>query len=124
MGRSRLRRKKQQERAEEGDYLDEVDEDEVQAAKRGRGSSRARAAASARGRRQVSTSTSRSTKSDNPVIRYFQETAEELRKVKWPTQEEAIRLTLICLGATIAFTIFLGGIDFLAQQVVIFSLGG
>jgi len=57
------------------------------------------------------------TKSRNPIIRYFQETREELRKVTWPSREEAWRLTLIVLGVTVAFMIFLGSLDFLFQKL-------
>jgi preprotein translocase subunit SecE len=57
------------------------------------------------------------TKSRNPVIRYFQETGEELRKVTWPTRQQTIRLTLIVLGAMVAFIVFLGLLDMLFQQL-------
>jgi preprotein translocase subunit SecE len=63
------------------------------------------------------------TKSRNPVIRYFQETRDELRKVTWPGREEAWRLTLIVLGVTLAFMIFLGALDFLFQQLAGLLLG-
>jgi preprotein translocase subunit SecE len=58
------------------------------------------------------------TKSRNPIIRYFQDTREELRKVSWPTQDETIRLSVIVLGTTVAFAIFLGLLDLLFQQLV------
>ena len=51
---------------------------------------------------------SKSQKSRNPIIRYFQETQTELRKVTWPTREETLRLTLIVFAFTVAATIFLG----------------
>jgi preprotein translocase subunit SecE len=57
-------------------------------------------------------------KSRNPIIRYFQDTREELRKVSWPTQDETIRLSVIVLGTTVAFAIFLGLLDLLFQQLV------
>ena len=50
----------------------------------------------------------KSQKSRNPLIRYFQETQAELRKVTWPTREETLRLTLIVFAFTLAATIFLG----------------
>ena len=55
----------------------------------------------------------KSAKSQNAVIRYFQETRDELRKVTWPTQDQTIRLSLIVLGTTLAFTIVLGLLDYL-----------
>ena len=43
----------------------------------------------------------------NPVARYLRETRGELRKVTWPTREEAWRLTAIVLGVTLATAAFL-----------------
>lgn len=63
----------------------------------------------------------------NPVTRYIRETRGELRKVTWPTREEAWRLTLIVLGVTAAMAIFLGvildatfstAVEFLIRQVI------
>jgi preprotein translocase subunit SecE len=51
-------------------------------------------------------------KRENPVIRYFRETRAELRKITWPTREEAIRLTLIVLGVTAFMAALLGAIDY------------
>ena len=50
----------------------------------------------------------KSSKSNIGVIRYFQDTREELRKVTWPDREEITRLTLIVLSTTVAFAAFLG----------------
>jgi preprotein translocase subunit SecE len=60
-------------------------------------------------------------------VRYIRETRGELRKVTWPTREEAWRLTLIVLGVTAVMAIFLGvlldaafsnAVQFLVRQVV------
>lgn len=55
--------------------------------------------------------------SRNAIVRYFQETRDELRKVTWPTREEIVRLTLIVLGTTLAFAIFLGILDLVFRQL-------
>ncbi len=47
-------------------------------------------------------------KQENRLVRYFRDTRAELRKVHWPTRNEARNLTLIVLGVTVAMTIFLG----------------
>ena len=49
------------------------------------------------------------------IIRYFQETQSELRKVTWPTREETINLTLIVLGFTFIAMLFLGALDIFFQ---------
>ena len=56
-------------------------------------------------------------RNENPVVRYINETRAELRKVTWPTREEAINLTIIIVTVTIVVAIFLGLLDFLFQEV-------
>jgi len=50
-------------------------------------------------------------KPTNPISKYWRETRGELRKVTWPTREESQRLTVIVLGVTLAFAIFLWVFD-------------
>jgi preprotein translocase subunit SecE len=50
---------------------------------------------------------------DNPITRYFRETWAELKKVRWPTRQEAQNLTLIVLAVTMGMAFILGGMDFL-----------
>jgi preprotein translocase subunit SecE len=51
------------------------------------------------------------------VVRYLRETRAELKKVTWPTREEATNLTYIVLGVTLAFSVFLGLLDWIFTQV-------
>lgn len=55
---------------------------------------------------------------ENSLSRYFRETRGELRKVTWPTREEAWRLTAIVLGVTAAFAIFLWAMDALFSNSI------
>lgn len=55
---------------------------------------------------------------ENAISRYFRESRGELRKVTWPTRDEAWRLTLIVLGVTFAFAIFLWGVDALFSTMI------
>ena len=48
----------------------------------------------------------------NPLINYFQASFEELRKVTWPTRNQAIRLTFLVLGFSISIAVLLGILDF------------
>ena len=59
----------------------------------------------------------KSSKSNIGIIRYFQDTREELRKVTWPDREEITRLTLIVLSTTVAFAAFLGLMDLIFQRL-------
>lgn len=55
---------------------------------------------------------------ENALSRYIRETRGELRKVTWPTREEAWRLTLIVLGVTAAFAVFLWAMDSLFSNMI------
>jgi preprotein translocase subunit SecE len=55
-------------------------------------------------------------KQPNAVVRYFNETVGELRKVSWPTRKDAISLTIIVLIVTFSMSIFLGLLDFLFSR--------
>ena len=54
---------------------------------------------------------SQSSRQPNFLVRFFNETIGELRKVTWPTRDEALRLTAIVLAVMIVTSIFLGAID-------------
>ena len=58
-----------------------------------------------------------SVKKDNFIIRYFKETRAELRKVSWPTRQEALNLTLIVVAFTIFMAALLGIIDYIFAWV-------
>jgi preprotein translocase subunit SecE len=51
------------------------------------------------------------------AVRYLRETRAELKKVTWPTREEATNLTYIVLGVTLAFSVFLGLVDWIFTHV-------
>jgi preprotein translocase subunit SecE len=57
-------------------------------------------------------------KQPNAVVRYFRETAVELRKVSWPTRQEAQQLTVIVLVVVALMSALLGGLDFLFSQLI------
>ena len=52
------------------------------------------------------------------IKRWFKETAGELRKVSWPTREEALALTRIVLIVTIIMSAILGVLDFIFARLV------
>lgn len=49
---------------------------------------------------------------ENRVMQYLRETRAELRKVVWPTREEAINLTGIVVATIVAMSIFMGFFDY------------
>jgi preprotein translocase subunit SecE len=58
-----------------------------------------------------------SVKKDNFIVRYLKETRAELKKVTWPTRQEALNLTLIVVGFTIFMAALLGIIDYIFAWV-------
>jgi preprotein translocase subunit SecE len=59
----------------------------------------------------------------NRIQRYFRETIGELRKVSWPTRQEAINLTIVVLIVIIGMSTFLGVLDFLFSRFFALVLG-
>jgi len=62
---------------------------------------------------KVDRSKSSERKRPNAIRRFFRETIGELRKVSWPTRQEAINLTKIVLIVVFGMSAFLGVMDFL-----------
>ncbi len=58
------------------------------------------------------------------IRRFYRETVGELRKVSWPTREEATNLTIIVILVTFGMSAFLGIIDFLFSRLFALFLGG
>ena len=61
-------------------------------------------------------------KQEGGLQRWLRETRGELRKVSWPTREEALRLTYVVIGLSIAMGLVLGGADFLLNTLYTFLL--
>ena len=55
---------------------------------------------------------------ENRFVQFYRETTAELRKVVWPTRDEAVRLTGIVIAVVVAMSIFLGAIDYILTQIL------
>ena len=64
-----------------------------------------------------------SRKQGNFITRYFRETVGELRKVSWPTRQEATSLTIVVLIVIALMSAFLGVLDFIYSRFFILILG-
>ncbi len=62
-------------------------------------------------------------KQPNALQRLIRETRGELKKVTWPTREEAIQLTKVVLIVTFAMSAFLGVMDWLFNKFFAFLFG-
>ncbi len=58
-----------------------------------------------------------SVKKDNFIVRYFKETRAELRKVSWPSRQEALTLAFIVVAFTIFMAALLGITDYIFAWV-------
>jgi preprotein translocase subunit SecE len=47
------------------------------------------------------------------LVTFLKEVRIELKRVTWPTRQEAIKHTLVVIGLSLAVAAFLGGLDFL-----------
>jgi len=56
------------------------------------------------------------------IRQWFTDTRSELRKVVWPTRDEAINLTIVVLLVTMAMSVILGGVDYFFTKVLEFLL--
>jgi len=66
----------------------------------------------------------KASKKQNAIRRFTRETVGELRKVSWPTRQEAWQLTVIVLVVLAFMSVFLGIIvDGLARQILNLLLG-
>jgi preprotein translocase subunit SecE len=54
----------------------------------------------------------------NAIVRLWRETIGELRKVSWPTPQEAWRLTRIVIVVMVAMSIVLGIFDFIFSRLI------
>ena len=59
---------------------------------------------------------------ENRFVQFYRETTAELRKVVWPTREQAQNLTVIVVVVVVIMAAFLGTIDALLSRILEFLL--
>jgi preprotein translocase subunit SecE len=57
-------------------------------------------------------------KQPNAIQRWYRETMGELRKVSWPTRQEAQRLTGIVVAVMFVMSVVLGVLDYVFSSLV------
>lgn len=62
-------------------------------------------------------------KKENRIVKYFREARAEMRKVTWPTRQEALHLTGIVLAVTIVMSILLWVLDIFFTGVISALIG-
>ena len=54
----------------------------------------------------------------NTIVQFLKEARAELMKVNWPTKQQTINYTLTVVGISIAVALFLGGLDYIFEQIL------
>ncbi|MCD6550547.1 preprotein translocase subunit SecE [bacterium] len=49
---------------------------------------------------------------------FLKEVYLEIKKVNWPTKQEALKYTLIVIGVSAGVALFLGGLDFIFSRLL------
>ena len=57
------------------------------------------------------------TRTPDRIRNYWRETVGELRKVNWPSRQEAINLTIVVLSVIFFMTVLLGLLDVIYAQL-------
>ena len=60
----------------------------------------------------------KSGKKQNAIQRYIRETSGELRKVSWPSRQEATHLTIIVIITMIAMGAFLSSVSAISSKLL------
>lgn len=54
----------------------------------------------------------------NKITKFIKEVRAEMEKVKWPSREEALRLTLVVIVVSTVLGVYIGAIDFGLTKVI------
>ena len=62
-------------------------------------------------------------KKQSGIRRFYRETVGELRKVSWPTRQEATNLTIVVIIVTFGMSALLGVVDYIFTRLFALILG-
>jgi len=54
------------------------------------------------------------------VIKYFRDTAAEMKQVKWPTKQQALIYSVLVIAISVVVSLFLGAFDYVFGQFIDF----
>jgi preprotein translocase subunit SecE len=63
-------------------------------------------------------------KRESGLTRFWNETVGELKKVSWPSRQEATNLTIVVLIVMISMSLFLFSIDTIAEYLLKLAIKG
>jgi preprotein translocase subunit SecE len=56
-------------------------------------------------------------KRENLISKFLRETRSELKKVVWPSRQEAVNLTVIVIAVTLTMAVSLGLVDYIFSKL-------
>lgn len=89
-----------------------------------RAPSRPRGGAQGASSKSAATKEQTSRRHGTSPVTFFQESRAELRKVTWPTRQEAMNLTVAVIGMTAGIAVFLGLVDGALDKIIKPLIGG
>jgi len=57
------------------------------------------------------------------IKKYIKQVVSELKKVTWPSKEQTINQTVLVVIVSLVVAVYIGGIDYLLQQLVLTLVG-
>ncbi len=54
----------------------------------------------------------------NKIAKFLKEVQTELKKVIWPTREQAVRLTVIVVGVSLVVGMYVGMLDYTLTKLI------
>lgn len=54
----------------------------------------------------------------NALVKYFRDTAAELKQVSWPTQQQAVFYTILVIVISVLVALYLGAFDYLFSRLI------
>ena len=52
------------------------------------------------------------------LIKYFRDTASELKQVSWPTQQQAMLYTALVIGISVVVSLFTSAFDYVFSGII------
>lgn len=59
----------------------------------------------------------------NFIKKYIRQVISELKKVSWPSKEQTINQTILVVLVSLVAAAYIGGVDYLLQQLVLALVG-
>jgi len=57
------------------------------------------------------------------VVKFVQDSIDELKRVTWPSKQQTYRLTAYVIGVSLGVGVFLSGTDYVLRQAINLLLG-